>query len=343
MTDSVLGSRPYAPLTIAEQGSFFVGGSVVTAPGAYDGLATRPDGQTLHGDHAYVWYQVPVDAGRYPIVFQHGNQQSAKTWETTPDGREGFQNIFLRRGFPVYVVDQPRRGRAGMSTVPVTLTATPQDQTWFNIFRLGTWPNLFDRVQFSRDPAALEQLFRQGTPDTGAFDLELIADSVAELFARIGPGILVTHSRGGGVGWSALLKSDNIKAIVSYEPGSNFPFPENAVPGPMAWAGGSFEAYGVAAPLFERLTRVPIVLYYGDFIPEQPSMVPGHDLWRVRLAMARLWAEAVNARGGDVTIVRLPELGIHGNTHFPFSDLNNVEIADVMETFLRERGLTASR
>ena len=55
--------------------------------------------------------------------------------------------------------------------------------------------------------------------------------------------------------------------------------------------------------------------------------------------MARLWADAVNRRGGDVTVVHLPEIGIRGNTHFPFSDLNNLEIADLMSKFLEKKGL----
>ena len=88
-----------------------------------------------------------------------------------------------------------------------------------------------------------------------------------------------------------------------------------------------------------KLTKIPIVIYYGDYIPAQPSVNPGQDGWRVRLAMARLWADAVNRHGGDVTVVHLPEIGIHGNTHFPFSDLNNVEIADVLAKFLKEKGL----
>ena len=111
------------PLIIQEQGSFAVGGSVSTAPGTFDPIkqgaynpaGTDPAGQTLHGDHAYVFYQVPVNARKLPLVFWHGHEQSAKTWETTPDGREGFQNIFRRRRFPVYLIDQPRRGRAARS------------------------------------------------------------------------------------------------------------------------------------------------------------------------------------------------------------------------------------
>ncbi len=47
----------------------------------------------------------------------------------------------------------------------------------------------------------------------------------------------------------------------------------------------------------------------------------------------------MNCHGGDVTVVHLPEIGIRGNTHFPFSDLNNLEIADQMSRFLEKKGL----
>jgi len=95
----------------------------------------------------------------------------------------------------------------------------------------------------------------------------------------------------------------------------------------------------VPLPEFMQLTKIPIVIYYGDYIPDQQIANPGQDQWRVRLAMARLWRDAVNRRGGDVTVVHLPEIGIRGNTHFPFSDLNNTEIADLMSKFLQERKL----
>jgi hypothetical protein len=327
-----------APLVIQEQGSFAIGGTVVSAPGTFDPIqhgAYNPNdqsvaGQTLHGDHAYVFYQVPANARRLPLVMWHGHGQSAKTWETTPDGREGFQTIFLRRRFPVYLVDQPRRGRASRSTVPMNLTAAPDDQLWFGIFRLGVWPNLFPGVQFSRKPEALEQFFRAMVPNTGPFDVEVNVAAVSALFDKIGPGILVTHSQSGGLGWRTAMRSRNVRAIVSYEPGSNFPFPEGEVP-----------AGGVAVPLadFTFLTKVPIVLYYGDNIPEQPVKEPGPDQWRRFLGVARLWRDAVNRRGGDVTLVHLPETGVRGNTHFLMSDLNNVQIADLLSQFLTEKKL----
>ena len=90
---------------------------------------------------------------------------------------------------------------------------------------------------------------------------------------------------------------------------------------------------------FMQLTRVPIVVYYGDNIPEQPSTNPGQEQWRVFQALARQWRDVVNRHGGDVTLVDLPDIGIRGNTHFPMSDLNNIEIANHLSAFLRSKGL----
>lgn len=332
-------SNHLAPLRIDEQGGFAVGGTVLTNPGTFDPVKMSPEGQTLHGDHLYAFYQIPANARKFPLVMWHGYGQSARTWETTPDGREGFQNIFLRRSYGVYLIDQPRRGRSGRSTQPITLTPTPDEQKWFGLFRLGVWPDLFPDVQFSSAPEALEQYFRQMTPDTGPIDVDVNADAVTALFAKIGPGTLVTHSHSGGMGWQAVLKSTDIRAVISYEPGSGFIFPEGEVPEDMPSSAGTLKASGVPMAEFMKLTRIPIVIYYGDNIPEQPSKNPGQDNWRVRLAMAELWADAVNRHGGDAAVVHLPEIGIHGNTHFPFSDLNNLEIADLMSSWLAEKGL----
>ncbi len=327
------------PLVIQEQGSFAVGGTVVTNPGTFDPFRLTPEGQTLHGDHAYVFYQIPANARKLPLVLWHGAGQFGKTWETTADGREGYQTIFLRRGFPVYVLDQPRRGRAGRSAMAAPISTTPDEQTWFDIFRIGTWPNYFEGVQFSRDPEAINQYFRAMTPNTGPFDMQVTSDAVSALFSKIGPGILVTHSQGGGPGWLTAIKNQNVRAIIAYEPGSGFLFPEGEAPPAMPSGTGPLE--GVAVPLsqFMQLTKIPIVIYFGDNIPEQPTANPGQDNWRVRLAMARLFRDAMNRHGGDVTLVHLPDLGIRGNTHFAFSDLNNLEIADLMSKFLEQKKL----
>jgi pimeloyl-ACP methyl ester carboxylesterase len=327
------------PLMIQEQGSFAVGGKVITNSGTFNPKQPTPDGQTLHGDHAYVFYQIPVNRRRLPLVFLHGAGQFSKTWETTPDGREGFQTIFLRRRFPVYLIDQPRRGNAGRSTVSATINATPDEQMWFDTFRVGIWPEYFPGVQFSKDPEALNQYFRQMTPNVGPYDPEVISAACAALFNKIGPAVFVTHSQGGGLGWATVLKTGNVRGIVSYEPGSGFLFPEGEVPEALPSSGGALAAIGVPMAEFTKLTRIPIIIFYGDFIPEKPNDNPGQDGWRVRLEMAGKWRDAVNRHGGDVTVVHLPEVGVHGNTHFPFSDLNNKQVADLMSKFLSEKKL----
>lgn len=331
-------SKP-APLIIQEQGSFTVGGKIISSPGSYDNNKPTAEGQSLHGDHLYAFYQVPQTPKALPIVMLHGAYQSARSWETTSDGRDGFQNIFLRRGFPVYLVDQPRRGRAGNSTVATTIEPTPNDQLFFDQFRLGIWPNYFAGVQFDRKPETLNQFFRSVTPNTGPYDAGVISDAMSTLFDKIGPGILFTHSQAGGPGWLTAIKNPNVKAIVAFEPGSGFVFPKGELPDAMPSAAGTLTPEAVSLEDFNKLTRIPIIIYYGDNIPNVPTVRRGEDNWRVRLAMARLWVAAVNKHGGDARLVYLPEIGIRGNTHFIFSDLNNVQIANQVSKFLDEKHL----
>lgn len=328
------------PLLIQAQGSFAAGGTMTTAPGTFNSRKPMtPDGQTYHGDHAYAFYQIPVDARKLPIVMWHGAGQFSKTWETTADNREGFQNIFLRRHYGVYLIDQPRRGDAGRSMVETTLKPVPDEQLWFNQFRIGLWPNYFNGVQVAQDAQTREQFFRAMTPNTGPFDMGVVSDGVSALFDRIGPGILFTHSQGGGPGWLTAIKNDKVKAIVAFEPGSSFVFAEGEVPAPIPSAFDTVQGATVPLEQFMALTRIPILILYGDNIPEQAVDLPAQDSWRARLKMARLWRDAVNRHGGDVRLIHLPEIGIKGNTHFPMSDLNNVQIADLVSQFLKEKQL----
>lgn len=328
------------PLLIQEQGSFAAGGTMITAPGTFDPRKPMPaQGQTYHGDHAYAFYQIPANARKLPLVMWHGAGQFSKTWETTADGREGFQTIFLRRRFGVYLIDQPRRGDAGRSMVETTIKPVPDEQLWFNQFRIGLWPDYFDGAQVARDARTREQFFRAMTPNTGPFDMKVVSEGVSAVFERIGPGILFTHSQGGGPGWLTAIGNDKVRAIVAFEPGSSFVFPQGEVPAPIPSAFDTVQGAAVPLAQFQALTRIPILVLYGDNIPEQAVDLPAQDSWRARLAMARLWRDAVNRHGGDVRLVHLPQEGIKGNTHFPMSDLNNVEIADLVSRFLAEKHL----
>lgn len=349
---------PQNPLTIEQQGSFAIGGVVKTSEGNYN---PRPEitqsktsndfmavykanmtngGQTLHGDHASVFYQIPTDAKPLPLVFLHGAGQSMRTWQTTPDGREGWNNLFLRKNYAVYLVDQPRRGWSGRSTVDGAIPALPDDQFWFAQFRMGEYPHFFKDVAFPQDEASLDQFFRQMTPNTGQFDVDVISDSLKALFERIGNGILVTHSQGGSPGWLTGIKApEKVKGIVAIEPG-NFPFPEGEVPPVIESVYGNITPDSVKKADFDKLTRIPIIIYFGDNIADKPSKIQGEDQWRIRLTLAKQWAEVVNKHGGNVQVVHLPEVGIKGNTHFMMQDLNNVEVAEYLLGWLKAKGLS---
>ncbi|MCD8097379.1 MAG: alpha/beta fold hydrolase [Lachnospiraceae bacterium] len=323
-------------LVIAEQGMFSAGGTVLTSEGTFDvsNYYTSREGSTSHVDHANVFYQIPETETGLPMVFLHGYGQSRMGWMTTPDGREGWSDIFLRYGHSVYLVDQPRRGEAGQTSVAGTISTETADQTWYTQFRIGTYIDgdftYNEGSQFPQGEDALDQFFRQMTPDTGMdsangdqnIDTTVVAQAVAatidEIYERTGQdSILVTHSQGGTPGWETVLYTDHVAAIIAIEPGS---------------------AAAVDSDVYNALLEqdIPITFYYGDYIGEEYTDVPAAMMWSYMASTADSFTEAYNAAGGNSTVVRLPDEGIYGNDHFMFQDLNNDVIAAHIENWITE-------
>ena len=163
---------------------------------------------------------------------------------------------------------------------------------------------------------------------------QLDIPALGALAERIGDHILVTHSAGGFPGWMSAMQNPEVKGVVSYEPGG-FVFPEGEVPDRIDGLTGGAAGIPVPVEQFKRLTEIPVVLYFGDYIPETPSKKLGDENWRVRLQMARKFVEVVNKHGGNATLVELPKIGIYGNTHFLMQDLNNVELAGLLDVWLK--------
>lgn len=315
------------PLVIAEQGAYAFGGKVL---GDFDTAS-------VHCDHGYVEYQIPVNARKIPLLMWHSS--STKTWETTFAGDDGFKNIFLRRGFAEYIIDPPRLGRAGWGCEAWSYEPDiGRDQLQITSWRLGTWdppnpPEFFPNVQFPvNDPAAIDEVLRARYPEfNDPVAVQVETDEVAKLADEIGPVTLLTHSGSGIRGWWTALKSDNLAAIVAYEP-VDFVFPVGSDPG---------VPIDDVVPLadFKKLTKIPIQIIYGDNIPTEVTGVPGRDLWVEAKANATAFVKAINDLGGDAELLSLPDIGIYGNTHFAMSDLNNVQVADLLSEFLQEKGL----
>lgn len=329
-------------IKIIKQGSFSVGGTTIQREGTYDnskfvGWAEQVEaGQSYRGDHAFVNYQIPPKANKYPLVFIHGYGGSGICWEMTPDGRDGFSTLMLRKKYPTYVMDLPGRGRAGRTTAENDIRPIADEMFWFDIWRIGLWPNYNEGVQFSKDKEYLSQFFRELTPDLSNHKQDIPA--INALADKIGGNILVTHSAGGYPGWVAAIQNSNVKGVAAYEPGG-FVFPQGETPEPMPSLTGTLNGVEVPLEEFKKLTEIPIVIYFGDYIPEKPSKNLGDENWRVRLAMARKFVETVNKHGGKATLVELPKLGITGNTHFLMQDLNNDIIADLLDKWLKENKL----
>lgn len=327
-------------LVIANQGMFSSGGTVTDpVEGEYDPTQNWLDvtraGNTAHIDHANVFYQIPENDNGNPIVYLHGYGQSRMGWMTTPDGREGWSDIFLKNGHSAFLVDQPRRGEAG-STASMThdgfLDAWTEDskeykagdQAWYTHFRISrTAPERYEGSQFPEGDEAQDQFFRQMTPNTGDFDQTAAAEALGEVMSDVmemtgNKSVFITHSQGGAVGWDVPV--ENISAIVAIEPGGT----------PMA---GS-EQYN---KLLEA--KIPIVIYFGDYIDNGPEDIASTNFWKTVRDGAVDFAGQYNADGGDATVVDLPKIGITGNSHFMFQEMNNREIADHIENWLGERGL----
>ncbi len=308
-----------APLVIEREGSFTAGGKVLSDPAK----------GTLHCDHGFVDYQIPVHARKTALFFWHSS--SVQVWQRRWDGGEGYQTIFLRRGFPVYLWDGPRVGRGNFSCESYTYNPViSQDQRNFIAWRFGPAPGQwFPGVQFPKDdPEAFDQAMSARYDEFDiAKNAHLEAEAAAKAIDRIGPSVLVTNSAGGWRAMLAALESDNVKAIVAYEDAA-FVFPEGE--GPQGPEGG-FGPTHVPLEKFMRLTRIPIQLVWGDNI--------ANTFWVKTVELSKQFADIVNAHGGHAAVLMLPSVGLEGNTHIAFADLNNVRVADQLSLFLAKNKL----
>ena len=329
-------SSPRTGIVIERQGVFSSGGSVTAPiPGDYDPTQNWMDptrkGTTTHVDHANTFYQIPADGNGHPVVFLHGYGQTRTGWQATPDGREGWSDIFLRKGYSVFLVDQPRRGAAGATEYIVTDPGDVEDgkfkvgeQAWYTHFRIGrVAPERYEGSQFPEGTEAQEQFFSQMTPNTGNYDEPLFGKALSSVLSDVKAmtgqkSIYITHSQGGRVGWAT--DADNVAAIIAVEPGF----------GPLP-----------GSPEYQKFldAKVPMLFLFGDYIESGPADIQSTGFWQMVLSQCRGFAQQYNADGGDATVIHLPDQGITGNSHFMFQELNNAKIADIIADWLAKHNL----
>ncbi|MCR0982374.1 alpha/beta fold hydrolase [Roseomonas populi] len=319
-----------APITLSDFGSFHVGGrdfvisgqparEVLFSPGGQP-ARVDPNGTYVIGG-MYAGYMIPSpQRGRFPLLMWHGGGLTGVTWETTPDGREGWQHFFLRRGWPVYVSDATERGRSGWTMIPEATGGQPvfltENNPWER-FRIGDGPGSLARGttlpgnQFPADKDSYRNFMRQNVPRFTTTD-ELTLESYGALLDRVGPSVVLVHSQGGFFGWRAAQeRPDKVRALVLVEP---------AATGDMAKAAA--------------LKDVPMLVLYGDYID-------GDARWPTIRANGVRFAEAIRAAGGSVDVVNLPERGIRGNSHMIMMDRNSDQVAALVQDWLVAKGLWA--
>ena len=346
------------PMSIAEQGYFFVGGE----------YSKNAQGQQIRTQQMFVQFQKPaVQKYPYPIVMWHGGGQTGTNFLATPDGREGWATYFLRQGFSVYVVDQPARGRSGYFTEAYGKTRKPNTQAMSDRFTAPQLKAQYPQAQFhtqwpgtgkAGDPI-FDQFFSSQVEDIEDVNVieKLNLSAGVALIEKIGPSVLLTHSQSGSFGWLiANAKPTLVKGIVAIEPNGP-PLYEMK----LERDGSDFYKDGLIGRVW-GITRLPL-----DF---NPPANQAQDLKLVRQAapdaenLVRCWVQPSPARelsqlkgkpilivsshasyhvpydhctskfltdaGVTNTYVRLPNVGIKGNGHMMMLEKNNLEIAQFL-------------
>ncbi|GAA0597085.1 esterase [Craurococcus roseus] len=326
------GARPgggSAPLAVREIGSMHVGGRVaaveglperetVFSPGAPP-LRVAPNGR-FHVEQMYALFvKLEAPRARYPLLLWPGGLTGA-TWETTPDGRPGWQMFFLRAGHDVYVSDAVERGRSGWARFPEVFAGEPVFRTvgeGWALFRIGERSEWDDdaarRVPFpgGRFPIAhWDRFAKQSAPRWTTTDRQIQAayDAIVQ---AVCPCVVMAQSQGGNFAFTAALNAlDKVRAVIAVEP--------SGTPGADAQAA--------------RVGGVPHSVVWGDRIAEDP-------FWsRIRGNVER-WQERVRAAGGGADTLDLPAAGVTGNSHMLMMDNNSDDAASRVQRWMEAEGL----
>jgi len=198
------------PIILEKQGSFFVGGRDIES----NTLSTLPayaQSGTITVDQMYVRYQTPMKAKSNSVVMIHGCCLTGKTWESTPDGRMGWDEYFVKRGYPTYVIDQSGRGRSAVNAtalnaakmgkeapekLPVVFAAS-HESAW-TIFRFGSeYPKVYEGQKF---PIAAQNGLWQQMVSDWLFSMPTpnpTVPNLSQLSKQLKKAVLISHSQSG--------------------------------------------------------------------------------------------------------------------------------------------------
>jgi len=320
---------PDTPLVLKAQGSFFVGGE--KAEQTQVELGSLGPGGHITVNQMYVRYMVPLGGdGSVPVVMVHGATLTGKSWETTPDGRMGWDEYFVRKGHPVYVPDQVGRGRSGFnqavlnnaragsapaSNLPPWLRFS-DEVVWPN-FRFGSAPGApYSDTQFP--VAAVDELSKQGVPDM-SFGLPRPSptiEALSDLATQLKGAVLMGHSQSGPFPLeAALLSPSAAKGLVLVEPGR---CPDTYTDQQIA-----------------TLATLPVLAVFGDH-RDTPTGISTRPSWQISFDSCQALIGRLKAAGGDAQMLNPADRGIRGNSHMIMQDKNHLQVADLILQWIDE-------
>ena len=351
------------PITIAKQGHFFVGGKYVDSK----------EGKVLAGQ-SYVEYFIPAERTHpYPIVFIEGCCPSGAGYMSTPDGRDGWGQFFLSKGYAVYIMDQVGRGRSPYiaSVYGGAKPRTPHEieKEFVAVEKYNMFPQAKLHTQWPGPGTVGDPVFDQfmaamfPNQSGGGLRERINRDVIVALLDKIGPAILAPHSQSGSPVWLAAdARPQLVKGLLMVEAGSSSFYDIKLVGAPNWYEDGELgKPFGVTrAPI----TYDPPVKGVEDFTlvrqdkPDAPDLArcweqkePLHKLVNFKnIPTLQMSAEAsfgapmahcnykfLKSAGVPVDFIKLGDIGIHGNGHFVMLEKNNLEIAAVIADWMEKK------
>ena len=348
------------PMTLARDGFFYVGGKLTTV-----------DGKQYMTGQMYVEYRIPARKSHpYPIIMVHGGTMSGTNYTGTPDGREGWAQYFVRRGYAVYVVDQVGKGRSSYMEATYGPTEMAESQNsqrrYIAQAKYKLWPQAHLHTQWPGsgevEDAYVQQLLSSQIPSIRDFTKQqhLNRDALIALIDKIGPSMLMVHSQAGTFGWPvADARPDLVKAILAIEPNGPPAYGVEFVGAPDYFKQGRLGlTYGITAV---PLTYAPAIASPSELSFVQQERADGADLVKcwMQAAPARqlpnlqkipilvLTAEAsyhapydhctvkyLEQAGLKPSWIKLADVGIRGNSHVMMMEKNSKQIAAVIARWL---------
>jgi hypothetical protein len=351
-----------APLTIEDQGSFFVGGvkkitdhaSAPTLPAAPTPLPDAPHQITI--GQMYVQFQIPARKyGGWPVIMVHGSAHTAAALESTPDGREGWYPYFVRKGVPSYVVDQSGRGRSGFDESVLNEGKGP------GIPRItddGAWTNWFGHLVPANSTIRTGRLIPHGDPadpDPHPDKFEHVAplfplEAVDEYYKQLVPNGEVTLP-------GSTCESCDPKELSP----ANTWTPQNLATLVEQLGGAVVVTHSQAGIMGHHMARIlkergHLNLLKGLVTLEGSCSLPNSGLtaadfdnvaymalkgdYTATSAVCQETVDAINARRASkqgtakADYLKLDEMGILGVTHMMMLDKKNLEIADIIYNWI---------